>query len=152
MGVLSHVESAVVLINRTKGAGKYERELNVRFDGEDIKLKPGENPGIPVIAAPFAKKQNILMGSRHPTNPLLYVSLVAVKERDNEDDCRYLTEEELAEAAQHLEAIDRSGQYYGEPMRQNVKLSRRAGFSPFEARVGMPDTGFAGGPTGDPRG
>jgi hypothetical protein len=145
MGVLSHVDTAITLINRTKGAGPYERELSVRFDGEEIKLKPGENPGIPRVAADFAKRQNVLMGSRHPFNTSLQKSLVGVKELDNEDDCRYFSEAELEAASQKLEAVDRSGEFYGEPLRQNVKLQRRTGFSPFEARVGMPDTGFAGG-------
>jgi len=145
MGVLSHHDTSVTLINRTQGAGKFERELTVRFDGEETHLKPGENPGFPRIAVPFAKRQNFLMGSRHPTNPLLYVSLVAVKGEDSEDDSRLLTEEELEAASHKLEAIDRSGEYYGEPLRQNVALARRKGFTPFEAQVGMGDTGFAGG-------
>ena len=145
MGVLSHHDTSVTLINRTIGAGKYERELTVRFDGEETRLKPGENPGFPRVAVPFAKKQNILMGSRHPTNPLLFVSLVAIKGEDSEDDCKPLTEEELDAASHKLEAIDRSGEYYGEPLRQNVALARKKGFSPVEAQVGMGDTGFATG-------
>lgn len=145
MGVLSHFESSVTLINRTIGAGKHERDLKVRFDGEDIYLKPGENPGVPRVAVSYAKRQNVLMGSRHPTNPTLYISLIGVKGEDNDEDTAPLSEEVLDAASRKLEAVDRSGEYYGEPLRQNVQLNRKRGFSPFEAQVGMGDTGFAGG-------
>lgn len=134
MGILSHYGDSVTLVNRTIGAGKYERGLSVRYDGEDIVLKPGENPGFPKVAVPYAKKQNPLMGSGHPINPARYISLVGVL---GTDDCKPLGVEVLAHAATKLEVVDRDGEFYGDPMRK-VQLLRKKGFDAFEAQVSMP--------------
>jgi hypothetical protein len=53
----------VTLINRTS------RVLNVRFDGRDQEIKPGKNYGFPEKVVPYAKEQNVLMGSEDPENP-----------------------------------------------------------------------------------
>jgi hypothetical protein len=119
------------LINRTS------RALNVRYDGEDIVLRPGDNPGFPKVAIPFAKKQNILMGSRHPVNPTKFISLVGIK--DSKDDCSPIPDDVLARADKKLEAVDRSGEFYGQPMR-NVKVLNH-GFDPFEAGVASGEDG-----------
>lgn len=124
MGVLGVFRDAVTLVNRT------DRELTVRYDGEDIKLHPGENPGFPAVAVPYAKKQNPLMGSKHPINPTKYISLVGVK--GTKDDITPIPPEVLAKADQALEVVDRSGEFHGRPMRQNVKVLNR-GFDPYEA-------------------
>lgn len=138
MGVLGHVGSAVTLINRTVGGGEYERDLTVRFDGEEIVLKPGENPGIPKVVIPYARKQNPLMGSQDSINPNRYISLVGVK---GDKDEKPIPAETLAHAAEQLERMDRKGDFGGEPMR-NVKLLRKRGFDPYEAETGLTDTGF----------
>lgn len=133
MGVLGVYKDAVTLVNRTN------RVLNVRYDGEDIQLKPGENHGFPAVAVPYAKKQNPLMGSKHPINPNKYISLVGVKAdnpAEQRDDITPIPEEVLRAADRKLEVIDRSGEFHGEPLRQNVKLLKRTGFDPFEAGVG----------------
>ena len=127
MGVLGTFNNSVTLINRTN------RELNVRYDGEDIKLKPGENPGFPLVAVPYAKRQNPLMGSKHPINPMKFISLVGVK--DTTDNITPIPQEVLDRADGKLEVIDRSGEFYGQPMRQNVKLLHKE-FDPYEAGVG----------------
>jgi hypothetical protein len=127
MGVLGVYRDAVILVNRTN------RILNVRYDGEDIKLQPGENPGFPVIAVSFAKAQNPLMGSRHPNSPGKFISLVGVK--NTKDDVTTIPQAVLDEADGELEVIDRKGKYWGRPMRQNVRLLNR-GFDPEEAGVG----------------
>lgn len=129
MGVLGTFRDAVTLVNRTPG------DLNVRFDGEDIRLKPGENPGFPRVAIPYAKKQNPLMGSKHPVNPTLYICLVGVK--DTKDDCSPISAETLNVAAGKLEVIDRSGEFHGEPQRA-VKLLKRTGYTAYEAAVELP--------------
>lgn len=125
MGILGTFRDSVTLVNRTT------RQLAVRYDGEDILLAPGENPGFPKEAAPYARKQNILKGSQHPINPGKYISLVGVK---GQDDCTPIPEEVLRAADEKLEPIDRSGEYYGEPMRK-VKLLKKSGFDPYEAQV-----------------
>lgn len=135
MGVLGNFRDSVTIINRTIGAGSMERDLNVRYDGEDIVLKPGENHGFPKIAVPYARKQNPLMGSKHPINPAIYISLVGVK--DSKDDVTPISEETLRKAEGCLEVIDRDGEYYGEPMRK-VKLLKKTKHSAYEAQVGMP--------------
>lgn len=138
MGVLGHFRDSVTLVNRTVGGGEYERDLVVRFDGEDILLKPGDNPGFPKVAVPYAKKQNPLMGSQDSINPNRYISLVGVK---GEKDSEPIDPKAMAHAAGKLERMDREGDFGGEPMRK-VALLRKRGFDPFEAQVVLPDTGF----------
>lgn len=135
MGVLGTFRDSVTLVNRTIGAGVMETDLNVRFDGEDIRLKPGDNPGFPRVAVPYARKQNPLNGSKHPVNPNIYICLVGVK--GTKDDCTPIDEETLARAAGKYEAVDRSGEFHGEPMRA-VKLLKRSGYSNYEAQVELP--------------
>lgn len=130
MGVLGIFRDAVTIVNRTKGAGGFETDLTVRYDGEDIVLKPGDNPGFPMVAVPYAKKQNPLMGSKHPTNPTKYISLVGVK--DTKDDITPIPESVLRRASEKLEVIDRSGEFHNRPMRQNVKVLNK-GYDPYEA-------------------
>lgn len=137
MGVLGVFNNSVTLINRTS------RILTVRYDGEDIQLQPGENPGFPAIAVPFARKQNPLMGSKHPVNPLKYISLVGVKAKPGEkqvDAIEVIPDEVLEKADRKLEVIDRTGEFHGRPMRQNVRVLNH-GFDPFEAGVGSMDGG-----------
>lgn len=132
MGILGVYKESITLVNRTS------RELNVRYDGEDITLQPGENPGFPQVAVPYAKRQNPLMGSKHPVNPTRYISLVGVKAKPGEkqqDDITPISDETLEAADRELEVIDRSGKYYGRPMRQNVKLLNH-GFDMYDAQVG----------------
>lgn len=130
MGVLGYVRDAVTLVNRT------DRVLNVRYDGEDIQLPPGETHGIPAVAVGYAKRQNKLKGSQHPLNPMRFISLVGVK---GKDDCTPIPQEVLDRADKKLEMVDRQGEFWGETggLRENVKVLRRIGFDSFEAQVGM---------------
>lgn len=135
MGILGVFRDGVTIVNRTQGAGEFEQDISVRYDGEDIILKPGENPGFPLVAVPFAKRQNPLNGSKHPTNPNKFIALVGVKAREGEpqkDDISMIPEDVLRRASQKLEVIDRSGEFYGRPLRQNVKVLNK-GFDPYEA-------------------
>lgn len=124
MGVLGTFGSSVTIVNRT------DRPLNVRYDGEDITLQPGENPGFPSVAVPYAKNQNPLMGSKNPINPTKFICLVGVK--GTKDDCSPIPPEVLAIADGKLEVVDRSGEFWGEVMGKRVLLRRR-GFDPYEA-------------------
>ena|ERR1700674_3202673 len=67
-------------------------ELTGRFDGQDIRIPPGES-AIPAIAVNYAKNQNPIMGKADPNNPSLSGGqyLIAVK---GVDDCTPLTKEE----------------------------------------------------------
>jgi hypothetical protein len=129
MGVLGNFRDAVTLINRT------DRNLNVRYDGEDITLKPGENPGFPKVAVSFAKKQNPLKGTLHPNgNMNSMVFLVGVK--DTKDAIDPISESVLRDADAKLELFDRDGSYHGEEMRK-VKLLKKTGYSPYEAQASI---------------
>lgn len=130
MGVLGNFRDAVTLVNRTN------RNLNVRYDGEDITIVPGENVGFPKVAVPYAKKQNPLQGSMHPHDPRQFISLVGVK--DTGDDVSAIEDATLRAADKRLEVVDRNGEFHGEPMRQ-VKLLKRSGYSAYEAAVTLPD-------------
>lgn len=129
MGILGHFRDSVTLVNRTS------RPLNCRYDGEDIVLPPGEIPGFPKIAVPYAKKQNPLMGSKHPSNPTKYICLVGVK--GTKDDVSPISDATMAIADGKLEVLDRDGSFHGEPMRQ-VVLLKRSGYSAYEAAVVVP--------------
>jgi hypothetical protein len=139
MGVLGTFSNSVTIVNRTT------RVLNVRYDGEDIQLQPGENPGFPLVAVGYAKRQNKLMGSQHPLNPTRFIALVGVKAKAGEaqrDDISPIPEEVLERADKKLEVIDRDGEFHGEPMGK-VRLMRKRGFDAFEAQVSMGE-GVAG--------
>jgi hypothetical protein len=140
MGILGNFRDAVNLVNRTS------RELNVRYDGEDITLKPGENPGFPIVAVPYAKRQNPLMGSKHPLNPQKFIALVGIKAFEGEkqkDDITPISDETLALADAKLEVVDRSGEFWGEVMGKRVLL-RKKPFDAFEAQVSMGEIGDSG--------
>lgn len=127
MGVLGVFAGSVTLINRTT------RNLGVRYDGEDIVIKPGENPGFPKEAVPFARKQNPLMGSRHPVDPRRYTSLVGVK--DTKDDCSPIPEAVIRTGEATLELVDRSGKVHGIKGRKVKVLNQ--GFTSYEAEFPM---------------
>lgn len=69
------------VVNRTSGV------LHVRFDGQDIELPPNYDADgnrlpdvhnfIPTVTVPYAKSQNVLMGSEAPLDPSDYEVLVA---------------------------------------------------------------------------
>jgi len=129
MGVLGNYKESITLVNRTN------RVLSVRFDGEDTHLQPGENPGFPKVAVPYAKKQNPLMGSKHPIDPRRYICLVGVK--GTKDDCTPIPQDVLDRADACLEVVDRDGLFYGEPMEKRVLL-KKTGYSAYEAGVTLP--------------
>lgn len=117
----------------------------MRYDGEDIIIQPGENPGFPLVAVPYAKKQNILRGSQHPDNPTLCIFLVGVK--DSRDDVSAIDDATMAEADGEWELLDRKGKFTGEPMRK-VEPLRKKGFTAYEAAVALPGDIGGTGPAG----
>lgn len=85
------------VINRTS------RVLHCRFDGQDMELQPNYTPEgeriadvhnmLPVIAIPYAKSQNVRMGSEDPLDPSEYevlVGVVAKKGAKQKDDLSFL--------------------------------------------------------------
>jgi hypothetical protein len=52
----------------TKVFNRAPIDITVRFDGQDITIKPGEFL-LPTIAVPFGKNQNPIMGSASAFNP-----------------------------------------------------------------------------------
>lgn len=87
----------VEIVNRTS------KTLSVRYDGQDIELEPNfDEKGeklkdvhnfIPLVAAPYAKSQNVLMGSEDPIDPSDYqvlVGVIAKKGNKQKDDISYL--------------------------------------------------------------
>jgi hypothetical protein len=127
MGVLGTFRESVTIINRTS------KPLNVRYDGEDITLQPGENHGFPKVAVPFAKKQNAIKGTLPPSgNQNKMQFMVGVK--GTKDVVTPISDKDLERYESRLELFDRDGEYSGEPMRK-VKLLKRSGYSPDEAAV-----------------
>lgn len=135
MGILGHFQNHCIVVNRTTGAGQYEQVLNVRYDGEDYTLPPGESV-LPIVAASYAKAQNVLKGSRHPSDPRRAISLVGIK---GKDDCEPIPEEVLAAAEGKFEAADRSGEFWGEELGER-KLLRKKGFDAYDAMASIPST------------
>lgn len=134
MGVLGTFAESITLVNRT------DEILSVRYDGEDTRLKPGDNPGFPLVAVPYAKRQNILMGSRHPLNPAKAVYLVGIKDKD---DCTPIDPDVYARSKQSLEAVDRDGTFWGEPMERQLGSALKVGrkkkaYDNFDAQTSMP--------------
>lgn len=87
----------IELVNRTS------KELNVRFDGQDLPLAPNYTPAgefiadvhnmVPEIVAPYAKHQNVLNGSEDPLDPNHWETLVGVVAKRGEkqrDDISFL--------------------------------------------------------------
>lgn len=127
MGALGNFREAVTIVNRTP------IPLNVRYDGEDITLKPGENPGFPKVAVPFAKKQNALKGTLHP-NGNMNTMVFKVGVLGSKDNCEPLAKEELDIAEAKYEIFDRDGSVHGEPMRK-VKLAKKTPYTAYEAQA-----------------
>lgn len=68
-------------------------------------------------------------------NPTRFISMVGVK--GTKDDVTPIPEAVLAHADTQLEAIDRLGDFSGEPMAK-VKLLKKTGFDPYEAMTSLP--------------
>ena len=70
--------------------------LNVTFDGQTMRVPPGESQ-IPKVVVPYAKNQNVIMGSADADNPnisgALYLISVKGSKRDRQEP---LTKEEWA--------------------------------------------------------
>ena len=70
--------------------------LNVTFDGQTMRVPPGES-SVPKVVVPYAKNQNVIMGSADADNPNISgaLSLISVK-GSKKDRQEPLTKEEWA--------------------------------------------------------
>lgn len=127
MGILGNYRESCTIVNRT------DRDLNVRYDGEDITLTPGRNTNFPKVAVPFAINQNPLKGSQHPLDPQKFISLIGV-EGSKHWPVEPFETTALAEADAKLERMDRDGSTWDEPMAP-VRLQKKKGFTAYEARA-----------------
>lgn len=114
----------VTLVNRTS------KVLLVKFDGEDYRLQPGENT-VPEVIVPFARAQNVLMGSENEVDPNDYITLVGVP---GKDDISPLEQDENEPTRVSLQSV------VGPSMK--VKVIGKKKRSAFEAAV--PGTGGGG--------
>lgn len=81
--------------------------LNVRWDGKDVTLQPGETPGFPRLAVPYAKNQNPLMGSEDPEDPTRFEYLVGVR-GSKKDNCAPLTPEQIEQHRTSPQRLNRA--------------------------------------------
>lgn len=123
---MSLMPELVTLVNRTS------RVLTAKFDGNDYRLQPGENL-VPKVIVPYAKDQNIQMGSEDEINPTEFVSLVGVP---GKDDCSPLEQNDDEPSRVQLSKI----------VGENVKIVKRGkkARTAFEATVPVPGGGNAG--------
>lgn len=91
-----------VFYEQTEVYNRTSKPLNARFDGQDVVLEPNYTAEgaliadvhnlLPTIAVQYAKNQNILMGSEHPTDPSDFEVLVGIKAKKGakqKDDISY---------------------------------------------------------------
>lgn len=112
------------IVNRTS------ERLSCRFDGQDIELEPNYDKDgkpiedvhnfLPVIAAPYAKSQNVRMGSENPEDPSDYEVLVGVrakKGKPQRDDISYL------EQSEELTRVNLQEMLADDPSVKEIKLA-----------------------------
>lgn len=130
------------VINRTS------KKLHVRYDGQDVELLPnytdeGERIAdvhnmIPTVCVPYAKSQNVLMGSEDPFDPSEFevlVGLVAKTGQKQKDDISF------CEQSSELTRV-KLEEYLDDPNVKEIKVAgRRVRGS--EARPEKPIAPFA---------
>lgn len=112
------IGETVTMINRTK------LTLQCTFDGQTFDLKPGKNYGFPKAAVSHAKRQNPLMGSEHPYNPMQFESLVGVE-----------GSKDPVTAIQQSTAVERIDRSRMKGIAKNAKVMEGDPVTSFEARV-----------------
>ena len=115
----------VELVNRTS------KVLHLRFDGQDVELQPNYDVDgallpdvhnmVPTITAPYAKSQNVLMGSEDPFDPSEYIVLVGVKVKKGQkqkDDISY------CEQSNELTRVKLADYLGDDPTIKEIKVGR----------------------------
>lgn len=105
-------QDVVEVVNRTS------KSLGVRYDGQDMTLKPnydkdgkflkGVHNFVPRIVIPYARNQNIIMGSEDAIDPSDYQSLIGVVAADNakqKDDLTFVASNDAAPTRVRLEDL-----------------------------------------------
>jgi hypothetical protein len=118
----------VEVVNRTS------KILHCRFDGQDIELMPnytdkGElipdvHNMIPAIAAPYAKSQNVRMGSEDPLDPTDYEVLVGIKVNPNKKGVKQKDDLSYLEQSDELTRVNLAD-YLDDPSVKEIKVAGR---------------------------
>jgi hypothetical protein len=91
----------VTVVNRT--TGKRKRTLIATFDGEQYTMPPGEST-LDARVVPYAMRQNPVMGSMNPYNPVKSIQfLLGVKGKETKFPCTPVIEDPDA-----IELVNRS--------------------------------------------
>ena len=107
--------------------------LAVTFDGQTTRVPPGEST-LPKVVLPYAKNQNVIMGSHDADNPnisgALYLISVKGSKKDRQDP---LTKEEWQT---HLDAPSRinTDQFFEDRLAPNEKVITRGKGRKLQAR------------------
>jgi hypothetical protein len=130
---MSFFGDTVTIINRVPWP------LNVRWDGRDVVLQPGENAGFPKVAVMYAKNQNPIMGSEDVYDPSKAQFLVGVK--GTKDNCTTLTMDQIEQHQAAPQRINRQqiADDRGDRKSREVLRGRKGGVaaSSFEARFNI---------------
>jgi hypothetical protein len=133
------------VVNRTS------KKLSVRFDGQDVEILPnytdkGERISdvrnmLPTVVVPYAKSQNVLMGSEDPLDPSEFevlVGAVAKKGRPQKDDISFLeqsNEPTRVKLEEYLDDPQAKIVVAGRKVRNSEARPARLNDVPFEPRV-----------------
>lgn len=141
-----------VFYEQTEVVNRTSKKLSVRFDGQDIELEPNYTEDgalipdvhnmIPSITVPYAKSQNVLMGSEDPLDPSDYEVLIGrvANKKKNEKQVDDLS---FCEQSRELTRV-RLGDYLDDPSisitvggRRVKNSDARSGFvkPPFDLRT-----------------
>lgn len=125
------------IINRTS------KRLQVRFDGQDIELKPNYTEDgkrlsdvhnmIPTIVVPYARAQCVLMGSEDALDPSLWVSLVGIKGKHDTKFLEQSSNPTRVDLAEYLDDPSVKIELGGSRRRASMARTEKEGQMPFEA-------------------
>lgn len=100
--------------------------INVRWDGKDVTLTTGENQNFPRVAVPYAKNQNVVMGSESANDPSQFRYMVGVK--GSKDNCLPMTRDEIEQHQAAPQRLNRQEmrEERGDPRAKEVVRGKKA--------------------------
>lgn len=139
-----------IFYEQTEVVNRTSRVLAVRFDGQDTELQPNYTAEgklipevhnlIPTITVPYAKSQNVLMGSEDPLDPTDYEVLIGVltkpgqKQRDDISFCEQSSEMTRVKLEDYLDDPSLKIELAGRRVRPAEARSNKD-TTPFEVRA-----------------
>lgn len=139
-----------VFFEQATVCNRTSRVLHVRYDGQDFELQPNYTAEgkripdvhnvIPAITVPYAKSQNVLMGSEDPHDPSGYEVLVGViaakgaKQKDDISFCEQSNEPTRVKLADYLDDPTAKIQVSGRAVRPSEARPERE-VQPFNVRA-----------------